>query len=79
MTPEIKAAIQRSKTCAARQCLHEDTCYILGKETERLHLQLEALRVKLAAWSVNDPVEPDEPVPHHENTNPNLRPDWDAA
>lgn len=41
MTPQIKAAVQRGKTCAPARCLDEGTCFILAKEVERLYELLE--------------------------------------
>jgi len=47
MTPEIKAAVKRGKTCAPARCLDEGTCYILAKEVERLNELLEIERINL--------------------------------
>jgi hypothetical protein len=37
MTPEIKAAIQKAKTCAPARCDNEKVCFVLALEVERLH------------------------------------------
>lgn len=44
MTPEIKQAIQRGKTCAPVGCDSERTCFLLAMECERLHEQLDVAR-----------------------------------
>lgn len=69
MTPEIKQAIQRGKTCTAIDCVSERTCFLLAMECERLHEQLDNIRTKLLAAGIdNTPI--DAPFPTSENPQP---------
>lgn len=54
MTPEIKQAIQRGKTCMPVGCDSERTCFLLAMECERLYKQLDVARTKLLAAGFND-------------------------
>lgn len=66
MTPEIKQAIQRGKTCAPVGCDSERTCFLLAMECERLHEQLGVARTKLLAAGIDtDPI--NTPFPTSEN------------
>jgi len=64
MNNQIKAAVQRGKTCAPARCLDEGTCYILAKEVERLHELLEIEKNKFDLIPITSP------VPNHEISNP---------
>lgn len=69
MTPEIKQAIQRGKTCAPVGCDSERTCFLLAMECERLHEQLDVARTKLLAAGIDiDSI--DAPFPISENPQP---------
>jgi hypothetical protein len=48
MTPEIKAAIQKAKTCAPSRCDNEQVCFILATEVERLYILLEKENISTA-------------------------------
>ena len=64
MTPQIKAAVKRGKTCALARCLDEGTCFILAEEVERLHELLEIEKNKFI------PVDFTPLTPGYEVSNP---------
>ena len=64
MTPQIKAAVQRGKTCAPARCLDEGTCFLLAKEVERLHELLEIEKNKSNLIPITSP------LPNYETSNP---------
>ena len=64
MTPAIKAAVQRGKTCAPARCLDEGTCFILAKEVGRLQELLDIERNKF------EPILITPPIPNYEASNP---------
>ena len=69
MTPEIRQAIQRGKTCAPVGCNNERTCFLLAMECERLYAQLNVAREKLLAAGIDtNPI--DIPFPTSENPQP---------
>ena len=65
MSPEIKAAIQRGKTCAPVMCSYERTCFILAMELERVYGLLESVEVVTERY--NPAGDEDVPTPHWEN------------